>query len=277
MVNVEIICFGNELLIGKTVNTNAHWLGKRLIMLGANLQRITTVSDKKDAMITVLKEVINRKPDVIITTGGLGTTFDDLSLAAIATAVNKELVYNQKAEELIKERLAFIKKTRDVEIKYNEQRKSMAMLPKDSIPLKNREGSAPGVLVEINEIKIFSLPGVPREMKAIFDYELIKYFPVNENQKFYEKSILINYIPEAELANSITEIREKYPNIYFKTHPGSSSTSKSGIIGVEIHITAIGSKEDEEKLITAYDEIIKKVEGLVGQKGKKAKITIVKN
>ncbi|MHA1213481.1 MAG: molybdopterin-binding protein, partial [Candidatus Heimdallarchaeota archaeon] len=80
MFVVEIICFGNELLIGKTVNTNANWLGKQVTTLGGIVTRITSIGDTSSEMIQIVKEALSREPAVLITTGGLGTTFDDISL-----------------------------------------------------------------------------------------------------------------------------------------------------------------------------------------------------
>ena len=130
MITVEIICFGNELLIGKTINTNANWLGKRLVMLGAELQRVTTISDELEEMAGVVREALKRKPNVIITTGGLGPTFDDMALAAIAKALNRELELNEQAVEFIKERLDKLQKERGLDLELTEERLGMAMVPK---------------------------------------------------------------------------------------------------------------------------------------------------
>ncbi|MCJ7767212.1 molybdopterin-binding protein, partial [Candidatus Bathyarchaeota archaeon] len=77
---LEIVCVGNELLIGKTLNTNAHWLAKRATSLGVMVKRVTVILDEVDEVATVLREALNRKPRFIITTGGLGPTFDDKTL-----------------------------------------------------------------------------------------------------------------------------------------------------------------------------------------------------
>ena len=115
MFDVEIICFGNELLIGKTVNTNASWLGDKLVSLGGKVNRITAVGDSIEEMTEIVKEVVDRKPDVIITTGGMGPTFDDVSLVAIGKATNIELELNQDALELIKQRIKDVKDHRGIE------------------------------------------------------------------------------------------------------------------------------------------------------------------
>lgn len=274
MTTVEIICFGNELLIGKTINTNANWLGKRLVMLGAELQRITTIGDVLEDMAGVVQEALQRKPDVIITTGGLGPTFDDMALAAIAQALNRELELNEQAVEFIKERLTKLRKERGLDFELTKERLGMAMVPKDASVLKNRAGSAPGVVVKENDTLIFSVPGVPSEMKAIFDHEITKYFNLDPDVQFYERSIKVNHIPESELANAISEIREKFPTIYIKTHPHSSKASAEGMIEVEIHITSLCSEEESVKLKEAQEDIVKIIKTMKGTSDKKPKITL---
>ncbi|MCG3253498.1 MAG: competence damage-inducible protein A [Candidatus Heimdallarchaeota archaeon] len=275
MITVEIICFGNELLIGKTVNTNANWLGKRISTLGGLVSRITTIADNLKEMEQAIREGVNRQPDIIITSGGLGPTFDDVALEAVALAADKKLELNPDALELIKQRILNLKKQRDIELHLSKERKRMAMLPEGAIPLQNREGSAPGVLLKIENTKVFSLPGVPREMKSIFDFEMIKYFSSENNQHLYERSIIVNHIPESELAASISPVREKYPSVYIKTHPRSYSTADTRIIEVEIHATTNCTQEEEKILVQVEEELIKIIKSMRGVKGKKPKITII--
>lgn len=263
---VELICFGNELLIGKTINTNANWIGKRITMLGSTLSRITTVPDNIDAMTEVLREALARKPNIIITTGGMGTTFDDMSLAAVAKALDKELVLSEEAVLLIKNRLKELEEQRGIELPFTEERKRMAYIPQGAKVLRNRAGSAPGVFVVKNNTKIFSVPGVPREMKSIFDHEIMSYFELDTEKQFFEKSIIVNHIPESELAAKINTTREKYPNVYVKTHP-HSTTSAGGIIEVEIHLTAICSEENKDVLDKIQKEIVEVVKKMSGVKG----------
>ncbi|MFW9923457.1 MAG: hypothetical protein ACFFDW_09260, partial [Candidatus Thorarchaeota archaeon] len=109
--------------------------------------------------------------------------------------------------------------------------------------------------------------------EAIFDYEIIKYFDNNPNKQYYESSLIVNHIPESELASAISPVREKYPFIYMKTHPHSTSASEKGLIEVEIHLSSICSKEESEKLNYVQEEIIKILENMKGIKGEKPIIT----
>ncbi|MEA2070921.1 MAG: molybdopterin-binding protein [Asgard group archaeon] len=272
MMKVELICFGNELLIGKTVNTNAHWLGRQITSLGGEVVRITTGHDEKKQMVEILREAITRQPDIIITTGGLGPTFDDMTLQAVAEAVNSELELNEQAFQMIQERLEYLKDEKGIEIELTEEREQMAMLPKNAQPLKNHAGSAPGVFIEYNNIKLFSLPGVPREMKSIFTEEVMDIFPKSEDLQYYEEQFLVRHVPESELAAAIAPIRKKHPTVYIKTHPKTPSTSKKGFIQVEIHITSLCLEKDKKHVSKATKEIRSKISNLRGVTGEKPKI-----
>src|SRR5512136_2345448 len=111
---MEIICVGNELLIGKTLNTNASWMAKRSTSLGVMVKRITVVGDDVEEIGVVVAEALKRKPQFVITTGGLGPTFDDKTLEGIAKALNRGLSVNAEALEMVKARYREYAKTRDV-------------------------------------------------------------------------------------------------------------------------------------------------------------------
>ena len=99
---MELICIGNELLIGKTLNTNANWLAGRVTALGVALKRITTVGDDVDEIKMAISHALRRRMRFIIVTGGLGPTHDDMTLKGVAEALDVELVVNEKALEMVK-------------------------------------------------------------------------------------------------------------------------------------------------------------------------------
>ncbi len=96
-MKVEILVIGNEILIGKTQDTNSNWLAKRIAKYGHRLKRITAIEDDIQIISTTLQIIWDRKPDILITTGGLGPTFDDMTLAGVAKGLNRELDINQHA------------------------------------------------------------------------------------------------------------------------------------------------------------------------------------
>jgi len=101
-MKVEILVIGNEILIGKTQDTNSIWLAKRIAKYGHRLKRITAIEDDIETISITLQTILKRKPDIVITTGGLGPTFDDMTLAGVAKGLNRELKLNQHAYNSVK-------------------------------------------------------------------------------------------------------------------------------------------------------------------------------
>lgn len=235
MKTVEIISVGNELLIGKTLNTNASWMAKRLTALGLNVRRITTVGDNVEAISAALKESLQRKPDFLITTGGLGPTFDDKTLEGIAEALHRPVELNQKAMSMVEEKYKIYAKERKLEkIELTPARVKMARLPKDAKPLHNPIGTAPGVMITHRKVAIISLPGVPAEMEAIFEDSLEPMFKKLRNRAvFYETSLGVWGMMESELAPLIDKVMHENPYVYIKSHP----KGQEGMPHIELHLS----------------------------------------
>src|SRR3990170_8499314 len=137
-IRTELLCVGNELLIGKTLNTNAHWLAKRLTALGAVVQRITVVRDDTKEIAAAIREVLKRRPSFAITTGGLGPTFDDKTLEGIAEALDRKLEISEKALKMVKEKYeAYARKSRTETVELTQPRIKMATIPEKTEPIPN--------------------------------------------------------------------------------------------------------------------------------------------
>ena len=254
-VDMEIICVGNELLIGKTVNTNAYWMGKQATNLGANVKRITVVQDIVDEIANVIREVIKRKPQFIVTTGGLGPTFDDKTSEGIAEALNRKLEINEKALTMIKARYAEYAETRYVpEAEITPARAKMATLPEKTEPINNPVGTAPGVRANLEETVLFALPGVPSEMEAIFTETIAPLLkqPVGD-RVFCEKSMFVDNVMESRLAPLIDQVMSANEGVYIKSHPMATENK----LHIEIHLTASAKEEEKpmEKIMKAGKEL----------------------
>ena len=171
----SIIAIGDELLAGYTLDTNSHWLAERLRRLGHPLKRATQVRDREPEIVEQLqRDLADPEVGVVICTGGLGPTPDDRTFAAIAAGLGRQLVVWDDTRRRIESRLermlaAGIVDSADL----NEGHLRMATIPADpTAVLGNRVGSAPGVLYEVSGTRVFILPGVPPEMKAIFTDEV---------------------------------------------------------------------------------------------------------
>jgi molybdenum cofactor synthesis domain-containing protein len=233
--NIEIISVGNELLIGKTLNTNAQWLAKRLTTLGLNVRRITTVSDDIEEIGATVKEVISREPDFLITTGGLGPTFDDKTLEGIAKALRAPLELDPKAYKMVEEKYEAYAQERGLrKIELTPARIKMAKLPKGAKPLPNPIGTAPGVIIEQDKVKIVALPGVPPEMKAIFEDSLEPILKKRAgNVTFFETSLGMSGLMESELAPIIDKVMHDNSYVYIKSHP----KGQEKIPHIELHLS----------------------------------------
>ncbi|MEM2249121.1 MAG: nicotinamide mononucleotide deamidase-related protein [Candidatus Bathyarchaeia archaeon] len=265
-VQMEIICVGNELLIGKTLNTNAQWLAKRATSLGVTLKRITVVGDDVDEIACAVREALGRKPRFIITTGGLGPTFDDKTLEGIAKAINRRLELNEKALEMVRKKYEEYAKARKINaIEMTEHRIKMAQLPEGAEPLPNPVGTAPGVLVRIGGTDLIALPGVPSEMEAIFDEQVVDMLKKETgDMTFFEASIYADNIMESALAPLIDIAMRDNPYVYIKSHP--KGAEKKPHIEIHLSTTAKNSKTAKDRIgraIIQLSELIKERGGKV--------------
>jgi nicotinamide-nucleotide amidase len=155
----EIITIGDEILIGQVVDTNSAWISKQFSYCGIQVVQITSVSDKKERITEALKNA-EQRADIIIITGGLGPTKDDITKNTLCDYFNTRLVFNQEVFNDLE--LFFSTRGR----KITETNRSQALIPENCIHLRNYQGTAPGMWFEKDDKVIVSLPGVPYEMKA---------------------------------------------------------------------------------------------------------------
>ena len=263
---MEIICVGNELLIGKTLNTNAHWLGKQATNLGVNVKRITVVQDLVDEIANVIREAIERKPQFIITTGGLGPTFDDKTLEGIAKALNRKLEINQKALAMVEGKYVEYARKRQLptSIELTPARVKMATLPEKTEPINNPIGTAPGVRVDVEGTVLFALPGVPSEMEAIFTETIVSLLKQAVGDRvFCEKSMFVDNMMESHLAPLIDKVMSGNAGVYIKSHPLGVENKPH----IEIHLTVTAKNKEKpaEKLLKAVRQLAILVEANGGK------------
>jgi molybdenum cofactor synthesis domain-containing protein len=262
---MEIISVGNELLIGKTLNTNAQWLGKHATILGIVVKRITVITDDINEIANAINETLQRKPQFLITTGGLGPTFDDKTLQGIAKALNRKLKINQKALKMVKEKYeAYAKKNGVETITLTQPRIKMAIIPEKTQPIPNPVGTAPGIQAHVKETTLIALPGVPSEMEDIFEETIVPLLKqASGGNTFYEKSIYADHIMESTLAPLIDKVMHDNSGVYIKSHPRGEENKPH----MEIHLSikAKHSEKPEEKLQKAIAQLSNSVEKTGGK------------
>ena len=227
----EIIAIGNELLIGHTLDTNSHWIAKRFTKYGWVLQRKTVIRDSLPAIKIAVNESLRRRPGLLITLGGLGPTHDDMSLKGIALALRRKLTLNDDALAMIKARYQKLEGSTGL----TKFRRKMATLPDGAHALRNPVGTAPGVLIKIGNTKLIALPGVPTEMKAIFNESIIPMIRVVGQQTPSEAFLDLVGIVESALAPALDKTRKAFPGLYFKSHPRGHETGVRSLIQLHIY------------------------------------------
>ena len=158
----EIIAIGNEVISGLIQDTNGRYLSKQLHLLGINVSRITAVGDDKSSIFRVIERALERV-DIVIITGGLGSTHDDITKDVLVQIFNSKMILDNKVKSMLEKK--FKERCQEVPAKVCSQYE----VPEDATILYNDKGTAPGFLFERDGKKLFSLPGVPSEMRHLFD------------------------------------------------------------------------------------------------------------
>lgn len=248
-MKAEILCVGTELLLGDIVNTNAQYLSKRLADLGISVYHQSVVGDNSERLKKEFQESFSRA-NIVITTGGLGPTPDDLTKETGAEYFNKELVLHK--DTLNKLKSHFIR-TGKGELKGNNIKQ--AYFPKDSLILPNDHGTAPGCAIEEDGKLLIVLPGPPREMKPMFENSVVPLLKKYSKEILHSKVLRICGIGEGVMAEQISDI------INSSTNPTVAPYAKEW--EVILRITAKSdTEENANKLIIPVENEIRRRLGM---------------
>ena len=250
MKTVHIISIGDELLLGQVVNTNAVWLSQQLFPSGFKVEKVSIIADKKDDIINILDDSIGEF-NVIIITGGLGPTKDDLTKHTLSKYFGKPLSLNYNALEMIKK---VLEKRGASMNKLNEEQ---ALLPQGIKLVPNENGTAWGMIFEKKSTVVISLPGVPFEMKPMFENYVLPYIQGKfKTQQFYQRTIHIQGIPESELSLKLSDWENKLPeNIKLAYLP------QPGLVRLRLST----SGHDIEKLKNIIKDEFNKITDILGE------------
>jgi len=201
----EIISIGDELLIGQVVNTNASWMAEILSASGIDLHKITTIGDDKEELHQAIDEALKQAQFVLLT-GGLGPTADDMTKPALCDYFNTELAFHEptyKNVEALFKRRGFL---------FTDRNKQQAMLPKACTPIPNSNGTAAGMWFEKEGGIVVSMPGVPFEMRQMFEYEVLPRMKALYHEMFYaRKTVMTSGVGESFLADKISDWENSLP------------------------------------------------------------------
>lgn len=232
-MNAEIIAIGSELLLGQIVDTNSSYIARRFAENGIDLHRTTAIGDDLQKIRETIREAINRS-QIVITTGGIGPTEDDLTREAVAEVFERPLAFQPhlmvQIETLFKKR----------GFKMAESNRKQAYIPKDAIPIENPKGTAPGFIVETSNGAVISIPGVPLEMEYLLDHTVIPYL----RGRFQMKQEVIQYrvlrvcgVGESSVGQQIKDLMKNSKN------PIIGTLASMGDIKIRITAKANNPKE----------------------------------
>ncbi len=248
-MKAQIISIGNELLIGDTINTNASWLGQFLNELGIDVTRVHTISDEKELIMETVKQSMNES-DLVITTGGLGPTHDDITKTCIAELFGVQLIKNQEVDDYVRD--LFKKRN----LPFSESNAWQAMVPENCEVLFNKAGTAPGMWFNENNCFLAVLPGVPYEMKYLMKRRVASKLgkEVDDIGFIHTKYLKIAGIGESTISDHLLGDLSDYLN----EHTSLAFLPSFG--QVTLRITGKGSSKEEA------EEKASKLAGLIHKK-----------
>lgn len=233
-MKVEIISVGTELLLGNIVNTNGAYLADKCALLGFTNYYQTVVGDNFERLLKTL-ETASERSDILLLTGGLGPTQDDLTKEVVAAFLKKELVLHEES----KNQIIQIFQRRNREITDNNWKQ--AMMIKDSIVVDNPNGTAPGLICKKENIHIILMPGPPSEMIPMFEERIIPYLKQLTDGIIYSKTIKLCGIGESQAETMILDLLEKQSNPTIAPYAKTSE--------VHFRLTAKAKNEEEAEFL----------------------------
>jgi molybdenum cofactor synthesis domain-containing protein len=240
---VEIVAVGRELLTGRTVDTNSAWIAARLTELGASITRIVTVDDEPAAIAREITAARTRGAALVVTTGGLGPTLDDRTLAGVAAALDRPLAEHADALAFVTRRYAELAAAGAVtDAAVTAPRRKMARLPAHALMVDNAVGTAPGVLVTDGDFVVLALPGVPDEMHAVLKAAATQLRTrLRPPGGLAEREVASGSGDESLITLAVERVMADVPGVYLKSLP----TAFAPGCDLRVRITARGRDQHE--------------------------------
>lgn len=244
-MTAEIICVGTELLLGNIVNTNAAFLSEKLAYLGINCYFQTVVGDNRDRLLSVINTALSRA-DILIFSGGLGPTEDDLTKETVAEALGKKLIRDKWAEQEIADYFALRGRIP------TDNNWKQADVIEDCEILYNKNGTAPGIFVSEGEKTVILLPGPPLELKSMFTDSVMPKLQQKCGQVFYSQTVKIVGPGESSVETQILDMLNTQEN------PTIAPYAKIGEVHLRVTERAKDEKEAREKTAPVVEELYRR-------------------
>ena len=244
---VELISVGTEILLGNIVNTNAAYLSEKCAALGLSCYYQDVVGDNEDRLCETIKTALSRA-DILLISGGLGPTQDDLTKEAAAKVMGKPLYLHEESKAAIQQ---FFEK-RGLEITDNNWKQ--AMMPEGCIVVDNPNGTAPGVIMAENGKHVVLMPGPPNEMIPMFETSIIPYLATLQSGVIFSQTVKICGVGESKAETMVKDLIEGQSN------PTIATYAKTG----EVHLRVTAGAEDEKTARKLVKPIVKELKGRFG-------------
>ena len=244
---VELISVGTEILLGNIVNTNATYLAEKCALLGCSLYHQTVVGDNEERMEEAIRQAIERA-DIVILTGGLGPTKDDLTKEVTAKVFGRKLYMDEHSRTRIRDYFEKIKSK-----KVTENNWKQALVPEGAIVIDNLNGTAPGLILEDKERgkAAILIPGPPNEMKPMFEHDIAPYLNKKQPEGIYSHMVKVCGIGESRAETMVADLMDA------QTNPTLAPYAKTGEVHFRVTARAC-SEEAAEKLMEPMIEEMKK-------------------
>ena len=254
---IELFSIGTELVLGQIQDTNAHWIAQQILQIGGELRRVTMLRDNAEEMSEALESAMRRETSLILTTGGLGPTPDDMTVEVIASLIGTRLVVSE-------ETVAEFRKRREMSENdvLNEALTKMATVPETAIVSQNPAGWAPCIRVEHKASTLVMMPGPPREMKAIFETHVQPLIAERYRAEITTARVYVSMF-EAEVSPLMQKVMERHPDVYLKAY-----VSLREVDGSAMPVDLVSTSTDKSDAETQLQLAIAYFRALVVESGK---------
>ena len=249
----ELISVGTEILLGNIVNTNSAYLSEKCALLGLSVYYQDVVGDNEGRMRDVIRTALDRS-DVVILTGGLGPTEDDITKEVTADLMGMPLKEDSHSRKLIDKYLKEYEKN-NPQRRITKNNYKQAMVPEGAIVLDNHNGTAPGLIFEKKGKTAILLPGPPNELKPMFEEYVVPYLQKNQPEIIVSQMVKISGIGESQVAEEIQDLIES------QTNPTIAPYAKTG----EVHLRVTASAENEKACRKLIKPVVKELKKRFGE------------
>lgn len=258
---IEVYSIGTELVMGRIQDTNAHWIAEQIAQLGGDLRRMTIVPDEIDDVIAAVGGGIDRGTDIIVMSGGLGPTPDDMTVEAVSRIMGTQTIIHEPTLEDFMSRRNI---TDPSEV--TESMIKMATVPEGADVFQNHAGWAPCIRVKKDSSTLFILPGPPKEMEALFSGYVAEFISASYETKSAALRVIVN-MSESEVSPLLEATMDKYPSTYLKAYVAMRHSMNQGL-----PVDIVASGDDAADAHHILNATVEHFSRLVTAKGKQMEL-----